>query len=159
MGRGAAVGAADATTLGWADGAATRVAPAEGGGTGGAGALAAAAGTADATGAAALTAEEDGGGAPGAKVGNLIVGAEVGLGGKLMRTVSFFGCTLAASAGLGGNAPPGGLGVFSAIFFNPASSVKLLRIAVKSQLHPPTDRFVELRGACGRQIPCRLRNG
>jgi hypothetical protein len=32
-----------------------------------------------------------GGGAPGGKVGNLIVGAEVGLGGKLMRTVSFFG--------------------------------------------------------------------
>jgi hypothetical protein len=50
-------------------------------------------------------------------VGNLIVGADVGLGGKLMRTVSFFGCTLAASAGFGGIAPLGGVGVFSAIFF------------------------------------------
>jgi hypothetical protein len=51
-----------------------------------------------ATGAAALA----GGGAPGASVGNLIVGADVGLGGKLMRTVSFFGWTFEASAGLGG---------------------------------------------------------
>jgi hypothetical protein len=56
----------------------------------------------------------EGGGAPGASVGNLIVGAEVGFGGKLIRTVSFLGWTLAASAGLGGNAPPGA-GVFSAI--------------------------------------------
>ena len=31
------------------------------------------------------------GGAPAGKVGNLIVGDAVGLGGKLMRTVSFFG--------------------------------------------------------------------
>jgi len=30
-------------------------------------------------------------GPPGGRVGNLIVGAAVGLGGKLMRTVSFFG--------------------------------------------------------------------
>jgi hypothetical protein len=55
-------------------------------------------------------------GAPGASVGNLIVGAEVGFGGKLMRTVSFFGWTLDASAGLGGNAPPG-VEMLSAIFF------------------------------------------
>jgi len=55
---------------------------------------------------------------PGGNVGNLIVGEAVGLGGKLMRTVSFFGCTLAASAGLGGTAPPGRLGIFSAITFN-----------------------------------------
>jgi hypothetical protein len=32
----------------------------------------------------------------------LIVGAAVGLGGNAMRTVSFFGCTLAASGGFGG---------------------------------------------------------
>jgi hypothetical protein len=32
-----------------------------------------------------------GGAAPGARVGSFIVGAEVGLGGRLMRTVSFFG--------------------------------------------------------------------
>jgi hypothetical protein len=43
-----------------------------------------------------------------------MVGAAVGLGGKAMRTVSFFGCTFAASAGLGGTgAAP--LGVFSDI--------------------------------------------
>jgi hypothetical protein len=89
---------------------------ADAGGTGGGGADLAAAGaeaTATATGAAALAAE--GGGVPGANVGNLIVGAEVGFGGKLIRTVSFLGCTLAASAGFGGNAPPGVVGVFSAI--------------------------------------------
>jgi hypothetical protein len=40
----------------------------------------------------------------------------VGFGGKLIRTVSFLGCTLAASAGFGG-IPPGGIfGVLSAIF-------------------------------------------
>ncbi len=43
------------------------------------------------TGAAAGAAEAVGGGAPVGKVGNLIVGEAVGLGGKLMRTVSFFG--------------------------------------------------------------------
>jgi hypothetical protein len=115
-GRGAGAGAA-ATGLGWATvGAAARAgAPAaEDGGTGGAGALGAAVAAED-TGAAAL-APAEGGGAPGANVGNLMVGAEVGLGGKLMRTVSFFGCTLADSAGFGGIAPPGGVGVFSAIF-------------------------------------------
>jgi hypothetical protein len=40
-------------------------------------------------------------------VGNLIVA--VGLGGKLMRTVSFL------PTGFGGTGPPGGLGTFSAI--------------------------------------------
>jgi hypothetical protein len=56
-----------------------------------------------------------GGEPPGGKVGNLIVA--VGFGGKLMRTVSFLGCTLEASAGFGGTAPPGGFGLigFSAI--------------------------------------------
>src|ERR1043166_9424927 len=43
--------------------------------------------------------------------GSLIVGAEVGLGGSAMRTVSFFGCTWAASGGFGGT-PPGGTGEF-----------------------------------------------
>ena len=47
--------------------------------------------------------------------GILIVGAAVGLGGKLIRTVSFFGCTLADSDGLGGAAPMGTCGLFSAI--------------------------------------------
>jgi hypothetical protein len=66
-------------------------------------------------GAAALVAAA-GGALPGASVGSLIVGAEVGLGGKLMRTVSFLGWTLAASAGLGGKAPPG-VEILSAINF------------------------------------------
>jgi hypothetical protein len=114
-GRGAVTGA-DVFGAAAAGAAATRVAGGEVGGTGGAGAAArGAAGAVAATGAAALDAAGTGGGAPGAKVGNLIVGAEVGLGGKLMRTVSFLGCTLAASAGFGGSAPPGGVGVFSAI--------------------------------------------
>jgi len=46
-------------------------------------------------------------GPPGGKVGSLIVGAAVGLGGKLIRTVSFFGWTLPVSF-FGGSAPLGG---------------------------------------------------
>jgi hypothetical protein len=38
------------------------------------------------------------------------VGEAVGFGGNAIRTVSVFGCTLAASGGLG--APPGGTGEF-----------------------------------------------
>jgi hypothetical protein len=69
---------------------------------------AAAAGAPAATGAAgagvaAATAEGE---------GILIVGAAVGLGGRLIRTVSFLGCTLADSEGLGGT---GTFGAFSAI--------------------------------------------
>src|SRR5437016_9183811 len=80
-----------------------------GAGVGGAGACAGAG--APAIGAAAA------GGAAGAGAGILIVGAAVGLGGKLIRTVSFFGCTLAASVGFGGTAPEGGFGMLSAITF------------------------------------------
>ena len=66
----------------------------------------AAAGAAADAGAAAVAAA--------GREGSLIVGAEVGLGGSAIRTVSFFGCTFAASAGLGGTgAAP--LGVFSDI--------------------------------------------
>ena len=73
-------------------------------------AVGAAAGAAtDALGAA--TPAEDG-------EGRRTVGAAVGLGGKLMRTVSFFGCTLAASLGFGGTEPAGGLGVLSDINFS-----------------------------------------
>src|SRR5437867_10118157 len=82
-----------------------------GAGVGGAGAGACAGAGAPAIGAAAA------GGAAGAGAGILIVGAAVGLGGKLIRTVSFFGCTLAASVGFGGTAPEGGFGMFSAITF------------------------------------------
>ena len=49
-------------------------------------------------------------GPAGGNVGSLIVGAAVGFGGKLMRTVSFFGCTLPVSF-FGGTAPAGTLGI------------------------------------------------
>jgi Fe-Mn family superoxide dismutase len=50
-------------------------------------------------------------------VGNLIVGAAVGFGGRLMRTVSFLGWTLPVSAFFGGTGGTGGfgLGTLSAI--------------------------------------------
>ena len=47
-------------------------------------------------------------------MGNLMVGAAEGLGGKVMRTVSFLGSTLESDC-LGGTAPPGKLGILSAI--------------------------------------------
>jgi hypothetical protein len=56
-------------------------------------------------------------GPPGGRVGSLIVGAAEGFGGKLMRTVSFLGWTLPVSF-FGGTAPPGTLGMFSAIKLN-----------------------------------------
>jgi hypothetical protein len=61
-------------------------------------------------------------GPPGGNVGNLIVGAADGLGGKVMRTVSFFGWTLPVDFFMGvTGAPgmPGGIGGcgFSAIIF------------------------------------------
>jgi hypothetical protein len=88
---------------------------------GAAGAAAALAGA----GAAAATGAGAGTGAPveppGGKVGSLMVGAAVGLGGKLMRTVSFLGCTLPVDFFMG-EAPAGapGNGLFggtSAIVF------------------------------------------
>jgi hypothetical protein len=48
----------------------------------------------------------------------LIVGAAEGFGGKLIRTVSFFGWTLPVSF-LGGTAPPG---MFSAISLLPTQT-------------------------------------
>ncbi len=55
-------------------------------------------------------------GPPGGNVGNLIVGAAVGFGGKLMRTVSFFGCTLPVDF-FNGSAPVGapGNGLFGGV--------------------------------------------
>lgn len=90
-------------------GAATRAPEPPVGGAGGFGPVAGAA-----TGAAAEVVL--GGGAPVGNVGNLIVGEAVGFGGKLMRTVSFLGWTLAASAGLGGTAPEGKLRLSAIIF-------------------------------------------
>jgi hypothetical protein len=56
----------------------------------------------------------------------LIVGAAEGLGGKLMRTVSFLGWTLPVSF-FGGTAPPG-VGIFSAINYLP--KLKLVQKSV-----------------------------
>lgn len=82
--RGAGTAGGDAAARCAVGGAATREAGAPPvGGVGGFGPVA------GATGAAAEVVF--GGGAPVGKVGNLIVGEAVGLGGKLMRTVSFFG--------------------------------------------------------------------
>jgi hypothetical protein len=83
---------------------------------------------ATATGAAAevvgtATPEEGG-------VGKRTVGAAAGFGGKLMRTVSFLGCTFAASPDLGGTAPEGKLGMFSAINYC-AFKLKFTRGGVK----------------------------
>ena len=52
----------------------------------------------------------------GGSVGSLMVGAADGLGGRLMRTVSFLGWTLPVSF-FGGIAPPGTFGILSAIRF------------------------------------------
>lgn len=112
--RGAAAGAAAGRAV--AAAAAPTAAPA---------AAAAATGAAEAAGAvppageATTRAEADGavpGGVAG-KAGSLIVGAAVGLGGKLIRTVSFFGWTLPDSVGFAGLAPPGRFGKLSAINF------------------------------------------
>src|SRR5271165_2775657 len=54
-------------------------------------------------------------GPPGGSVGSLMVGAAEGFGGKLMRTVSFLGCTLPVSFFGGGTAPVGMFGGSSAI--------------------------------------------
>jgi hypothetical protein len=86
-GRGA-TGAAGLAAL--AAGAAARAAGAPEEGGAGVTATGAADAGRGAVGAAALG-PMDGAGPPGANVGNLIVGAAVGLGGKLIRTVSFFG--------------------------------------------------------------------
>jgi len=54
-------------------------------------------------------------GPPGGSVGSLMVGAVDGFGGKLMRTVSFLGCTLPVSFFTGGTAPVGAPGMFDGI--------------------------------------------
>src|SRR5213596_3387477 len=112
-----------------------------GAGVGGAGACAGtgAGACAAATGAAAAA------GAAGAGAGIFIVGAAVGLGGKLIRTVSFFGCTLAASAGFGGTAPEGGIGMLSAITFWVQTRVDANRCQMLIREGNKTDRRKPVR--------------
>ncbi len=119
-----------------------------GAGVGGAGTGVRAAAGADATEGAAAAAAADGAGA-----GILIVGAAVGFGGKLIRTVSFLGCTLAASVGRGGTAPDGVFGTFSAInFFE--SKLELVPVGVKWLL---TANW-RLPMTTGRRTPARGNN-
>ena len=110
--------------------AATGRGAAPGAGVGAAGAVVGADATAKAVGA-------PGAGATAAGAGILMVGAAVGLGGKLIRTVSFFGCTLAASAGLGGMEPVGVLGVSSAINLFSLTKLKVGSQGVKSLFSRP----------------------
>lgn len=85
------------------------------GGRGGRGA-AEAAGVSGAEGAGGATPTPGAVGAPPAGMdGSLIVAVADGFGGSEMRTVSFLGCTLAASPGLGGR-PPGGVGAPPGMF-------------------------------------------
>src|SRR4051812_48223710 len=87
-----------------------------------AGAAAAARGAAGAAaGAAAVGAIGTPVGPPGGSVGNLIVGAAEGFGGKLMRTVSFLGCTLPVDFFIG-SAPWGAPGIFEGM-----SAISLLQ--------------------------------
>jgi hypothetical protein len=106
-----ATGAGRGTAAGTGAGAAGRAATGAAAPTRGAAAGAAGAGVAVNAGAGAAAPPV---GPPGGKVGNLIVGAADGLGGRLIRTVSFFGWTFPVSF-LGGTAPAGILGMFSAI--------------------------------------------
>ncbi len=92
----------------------------DGAGAGRAGAAGAAACMARGAGAASAAACCGIGGAAAAGsdcggAGIFMLGAAVGLGGKVMRTVSFLGWTFEASAGFGGTAPGAGVGVFSDI--------------------------------------------
>jgi hypothetical protein len=71
------------------------------------------AGVIGADGAGGVTTTPTAVGAPPAGMdGSLIVAVAEGFGGSEMRTVSFLGCTLAASPGFGGRPPGGGGGRF-----------------------------------------------
>ena len=87
--RGAGTAGAETAERCAVGGVATRAEVPAVGGVGGFGPVLGAAGAGVAAGAA--EAVGGGGGAPVGNVGNLIVGEAAGFGGKLMRTVSFFG--------------------------------------------------------------------
>lgn len=115
-------------TAGAAAAVARGAAAAAAGAATGAAAGAPAAGAAAATAGAGLPA-----GPPGGRVGSLIVGAAVGFGGKVMRTVSFLGWTLPVSF-FGGTAPPGRFGMFSGISSMTRGSLRAVARCVKSLL-------------------------
>jgi len=85
-------------------------------------------------GAAGLEARPKDPAAVGGSVGSLIVGAAEGLGGKVIRTVSFFGWTLPVSF-LGGTAPPGIPGMSAIILAQTKLDCQLCQhLAAKSGL-------------------------
>ena len=90
-------------------------------------------------------------GPPGGSVGNLIVGAAVGFGGRLIRTVSFFGCTLPVSY-LGGTAPIGAPGIFGML-----SAIRLCR---EAKVRPHRCQIViRKKHQAGRfRLPTRLQS-
>ena len=150
LGAGAATGRAGAAgaTAVRAVGAAPTGAATEAGRAAGAAMAAGAAAVAVAALGAAVTPAVRGG-PPLGRVGNLIVGEALGFGGKLMRTVSFFGCTFAASAGLGGTAPRGTSGLFSAIYVD-GSKLKLPTAGVKPY-SLPQKKPAEIPPACEKK--------
>ena len=91
-------------------------------------------------------------GAPpvGGSEGSLIVGAAVGFGGKAIRTVSFFGWTLAASGGFGGT---GEFGVGSAIklFTGKYEAAKMV-----SNCYSPNSRHSRVGFGWSGSLPFRL---
>lgn len=94
-------------------------------------------------------------GPPAGRVGSLIVGEELGLGGRLMRTVSFLGWTFAASAGLGGTAPPGVMGLLSAISLFDAAKLGSAHGSVKLLLAaPPVRSRPARRGGERESLSC-----
>ena len=59
--------------------------------------------------------------------GILMVGAAVGFGGKLIRTVSFFGCTLADSEGFGGTGTGTGLSAINSLLLFSQRKIRVVR--------------------------------
>jgi len=102
--------------------------------------------------AAAGAAAATGAGAAGG-VGSLMVGPAVGFGGKLIRTVSFFGCTFAASGGFGGTAPDG-IFKFSAILFINATA-RTLPCQTHFPAEPKDRPLLNVGGPVGNQAAGR----
>ena len=113
----------------------------------------AAAGTGNAAGGAAIIGAALGApvGPPGGSVGSLMVGAAVGFGGKLMRTVSFFGCTLPVSFFGGGTAPDGpGKGLTGGM-----SAIVVLKISAGAHVSMVNSSIIKNRSSLGPSGCCR----